>query len=351
MNNLVESTKRVFGDRAPALLDAGAIMPVTKNKTPAVRSWRNPTDPAAFKDRKDFGYAIKTGAVSGLTGVDFDGLIIPPSYNTHTRRGFHSWVPYEPGDSNRTNVNASKVDIRGEGGFLVFSSPEHSVVKTGLLNRDDFLEWLSPISPILDTYTYECIGVWNMSGKHPYIEKIERHGYEVRIDWVANRLASGIRNSEAGGRNQSLYVSVAQVVNLGGTRTHVQLLWDAAIHSGLGESEVRKTVDSACKASKVIPVFDIVRGWGEQAIVELKRRRVRNTDIVEHLVRLSTEQHSLRPLVSIQAASQELGIKRETIGNQLNMLIEAKSLAKKVNSGRQSNGNLHPNNYIILGGK
>lgn len=350
MNALIESTKQVFGDRADALLESGSIMPVTKDKTPAMRgNWRNPTDPARFNGQSHYGYAIKTGEVSGLTGVDFDGLIIPERYNTQTLRGFHSWVPYEPGDTNKKNINGSKVDIRGEGGFLVFASPTHSVVRPGLLSRDDFLEWLHPASLYTNTsgeYEY----VWSAGSQHPYVKEITAHGYEVRLDWLASRLASTMRNAPEGSRNHTLYVFTSQLTILGGTAEHAALLRGAAYEAGLEGREIQMTMNSAQNGTEVIPVFHTARAWAEKADTELKRRRVKNTIVTEHMVRLATEQHSLRPLVSIQSLEQETGLTRKTIGNQLNMLIKEELLAKKVNPGRQPNGNLHPNNYIIMGG-
>lgn len=346
MSPVLEATKRAFGDRAQDLLNAGAIMPVTQDKTPAVKVWKDvPTDLSAFNGRACWGYAVKTGRMSGLTGVDFDGLVIPEVYNTLTRRGFHAWVPYETGDGCRRNINGMKVDQRGDGGYLVFASPTHSVVRQGLLDRADFMEWLKPLKrERLEVH------IEPNEHEHPYLTALRAYGYEVRIDWVANRLASTLANTDEGARNHTLYVSAAQVINLGGTDEHVKRIVNAAYDSDLEGREIERTMKSARNAKEVIPVLEIALAWGVKAEAALKARRVRNTTLIDHIIRLSAEQHSLRPLVSIKALSQETGMKRDTISNQLNMLIKDGLLGKKVNPGRQPNGNLHPNNFILLGG-
>lgn len=343
MNTLIESTKRVFGDRAKGLLDAGAIMPVTDSKTPAMRGdWRTPTDPQQFEGRSHYGYAIKTGAISGLTGVDFDGLVVPESFNTQTLRGFHSWVPYEPGDSNRTNINGSKVDVRGDGGFLVFDSPSHSVVQTGLLNREDFIEWLHPISPIsiYSSYVYECVGDYV---QFEYIRELEDRGYAVNLEWVSRALAAQLKSTHPGARNQTLYTSAVQVIHLGGSDGQVGRLVDAALESGLSPREVQKTLNSARESNVVIPHLHTALRWAEAA------RRAVNSPVVDFIVKAAAEQHTQRPLVSQKQIHLETGKSRVTVRAHLNRLIAAGHLSEKVNSGRQPNGMKHCNNFILVG--
>lgn len=346
MNLLVESTKRAFGDNAQRLLDSGSIMPITEHKTPALRgTWKSPTDPSQFKGKSHYGYAVKTGSGSGLTAVDFDGLIIPHEYNTRTQRGFHTWVPYQEGDQNRVNINGSKVDIRGDGGYIIFNSPAHSVVEITLRNRDDFIEWLSPISLHTDTsmFVYLWCGDYVQSEVHPYVRDVERHGYKIDLAWVSAALASQLRSTAPGSRNKAFYISLGQIVALGGSEAQIARIIDAAYEAGLGGQEIHKVMASATRQPMVFAHLEAAQAWARHA------EKVVKSPVIDYIVKSVTEQHTQRPLISQKQIHLETGKSRVTVRAHLNRLIAAGHLVEKVNSGRQPNGMKHCNNFILVG--
>lgn len=344
MNLLVESTKRAFGDRAQTLLDSGVIMPITQQKAPAIRGgWKLPTDPSQFAGKSHYGYAVKTGGVSGLTVVDFDGLIIPPKYNTRTQRGFHAWVPYHEGDRNRANINGSKVDVRGEGGYIVFSSPTHMVVETALRDREDFIEWLSPISPYtsIQTYGYNPVGDYVQLEGGAYIRDLEDHGYMVDLEWVSSALASQLKRTTIGSRNQAFYISLSQIVALGGSEGQVSRLVEAAYESGLQGPEIHRVIANANKSPMVFAHLKVAQAWAVRA------EKVVKSPVIDYIVKSAAEQHTQRPLISQKQIHKESGKSRVTVRSHLNKFIDAGLLVEKVNPGRQPNGMKHCNNFIL----
>lgn len=344
MNLLVESTKKAFGDRAQTLLDSGVIMPITQQKAPAIRGgWKLPTDPSQFAGKSHYGYAVKTGAVSGLTVVDFDGLIIPHKYNTRTQRGFHTWVPYHAGDRNRVDINGAKVDIRSDGGYIVFSSPTHTVVENALRDREDFIEWLSPISLHTDIgmYIYPLGGDYVQSEVHPYVKNLEDQGYKIDLGWVSSALASQLKGTAPGARNRTFYISLSQIVALGGSELHVRRIIDAAYASGLGGQEVHKVMANVSKSPMLFAHLQAAQAWARHA------EKVVKSPVIDYIVKAVAEQHTQRPLISQKQIHKESGKSRVTIRSHLNKFIDAGLLVEKVNPGRQPNGMKHCNNFIL----
>jgi hypothetical protein len=127
-----------------------SIIPVN-GKFPAIPSWkpfqeRQPSITEVMEWHKKFpqaGLAIITGALSGLAVVDIDGpleaglaLLIEsgvkiPDATTRVRtaRGYHLWFAH-PGVAVKTASNtlanrAVKIDIRGDGGYIVAPPSVH----------------------------------------------------------------------------------------------------------------------------------------------------------------------------------------------------------------------------------
>ena len=107
-----------------------SVIPVMSNKKPAIPSWleyqeRYPTDEEIeqwWTDMPDCGIAIITGKISNIVVVDFDedfGFDYTQAPLVQTPRGYHYYFKYNDGITNTVNLFGKKIDIRGEGGYVV----------------------------------------------------------------------------------------------------------------------------------------------------------------------------------------------------------------------------------------
>jgi hypothetical protein len=125
------------------------IIPV-KGKLPAVHSWKPFQDrlpsitevTAWFEKFPTAGIAIITGAFSGLAVIDIDGpleaglallmengISIPDTTTVRSARGWHLWF-HHPGIQVKSTSNVLvnrevKIDIRGDGGYIVAPPSVH----------------------------------------------------------------------------------------------------------------------------------------------------------------------------------------------------------------------------------
>lgn len=103
--------------------------------------------------RKGLNVGIATGAVSGIFVIDIDGAIgeadiaklgiLPATLTATTGRGRHLFFKHPGKDiKTRRGVIGNKVDVRGDGGYVVGAGSNHA---TGAV-----YEWYNPLEDIVD---------------------------------------------------------------------------------------------------------------------------------------------------------------------------------------------------------
>lgn len=106
-----------------------SVIPLLPNKRPLVK-WeeyqkRKPTEKEIvhwWTKYPNSMIGIVTGKISGITVLDFDtdvGIDYTPAPIVQTPRGYHYYFKYEDGMTNTVNVCGEKIDIRGDGGYVV----------------------------------------------------------------------------------------------------------------------------------------------------------------------------------------------------------------------------------------
>jgi len=119
-------------ETAKAYINLGlSVIPLKPNtKVPAV-IWRDYSKRYATEDElnKWFGNGVDnnigvvTGSLSDLLVIDRDEKFLTlaneSNVQVNTPRGIHDWFKYKEGYGNSVGVNGQKIDIRGEGGYVV----------------------------------------------------------------------------------------------------------------------------------------------------------------------------------------------------------------------------------------
>ena len=106
-----------------------------------------------WDSRKGLNVGIATGAVSGIFVIDIDGAIgeadiaklgiLPATLTATTGRGRHLFFKHPGKDiKTRRGVIGQKVDVRGDGGYVVGAGSNHA---TGAV-----YEWYNPLEDIVD---------------------------------------------------------------------------------------------------------------------------------------------------------------------------------------------------------
>tara|TARA_B100001964_G_scaffold167909_1_gene184421 strand:+ start:1558 stop:2022 length:465 start_codon:yes stop_codon:yes gene_type:complete len=81
-----------------------------------------------WKKYPDANVAIVTGKISGIVVVDFDSkeaIEFAKKNNfdkaplVETKRGYHAYYKYQEGVGNKVNVAGVKLDLRGDGGYVI----------------------------------------------------------------------------------------------------------------------------------------------------------------------------------------------------------------------------------------
>lgn len=120
-----------------------SFLPVRwRGKNPAINAWehlqtRRPSaeEVAEWRRRRRSNVGIVTGAVSGIFVLDIDSdeaqatvdaLGIPPTLTVKTRNGRHYFFKH-PGFpvSNKVKILDNKIDVRGDGGYVVGPGSTH----------------------------------------------------------------------------------------------------------------------------------------------------------------------------------------------------------------------------------
>ena len=113
-----------------------SVIPLLPNKKPLIK-WeeyqqRKPTEKEIrgwWIKYPDSMIGIVTGKISNLAVIDVDSKDerdIPSAFEGYeniptvsTPRGFHFYFAYQDGITNTVNIGGKKIDIRGEGGYVV----------------------------------------------------------------------------------------------------------------------------------------------------------------------------------------------------------------------------------------
>lgn len=341
---LKDLTKRYMGDFAPQLLAIGAVVPIviTKNgKKQPIAKWKQPIDP-------DYPWvfdalAIKTGAPSGITVIDYDDRV-PDDPNVITSRGGHIYVEWD-GDRNRQRVGGAAVDIRGSGGIAVFYSPYHQVRSLDLHRRQEYSDLLDTHSSYLprvsnNTRNLEKENVWEYCSPEQYRAKVHGAGYKIDVLWAGKALASQVANAVPGTRHDRFLKNLCAGYLIG---ADLDAIVSAAYQCGLEEAEVEATLRSVRRNPVGIDIFDMAYAWRERA------ERVKSSPVAELLSKAAIEQHSMNPLFNQERAFAQCQneISLSTFRRDLKRYCDSGMLKKKEN-GRQPSGNLYPNNYQMM---
>lgn len=158
----VHARKRETLNQAREYLRAGfSIIPLQqRSKKPALPSWREfqkrlPTEKeleAWFGNGDKYNIGILTGSISGIAALDADSAEavewcegnLPRTPTVQTARGRHYYFKFRPGLKNSVNVNGLKLDVRGEGGYVVAPPSEHETGAVYAWVEDRDLDDLSP---------------------------------------------------------------------------------------------------------------------------------------------------------------------------------------------------------------
>lgn len=254
------------------------VFPVKKaGKQPAVASWKaydeNPATPDELSawDASDLSVGIACGANSGVVVLDVDsaeaqalvdswGLPVTPC--VITGRGSHYYFRH-PGFkvSNSVRIAGTKLDIRGDGGYVVGAGSLHEsgAIYEWAVSPDD-VEFADLPPVVLDQLKAKRVPATK--------RKVAGHGSGVSCrlpDGVAAALAAAQRDAtikiaEAldGERNDTLFsagVRLASMVAAAGAdwNDFVASLRDAATSTGLEEIEIDRTLASCWKSGSENP--------------------------------------------------------------------------------------------------
>lgn len=237
-----------------------------RSKKPAIPSWRVfqkrlPTEEELerwFKNGSQNNIAILTGKISGLAVLDADSAEavewceknLPKTPAVKTARGQHNYFRFNHGLKNSVNVNGLKLDVRGEGGYVVAPPSIHE-------SGGDY-QWeegrgLDEIP--LDEFPSQLLA----TGKHDRasVSNEVKTGTNYGQAALASEL---VRLSAAveGERNDTLNRSAFSLGSLvaGGELDKHQVeavLLSAAISIGLTELEARATIKSGMDAGTLEP--------------------------------------------------------------------------------------------------
>jgi putative DNA primase/helicase len=219
--------------------DAPAGKPVDeRGKRPAIGSWKEYQSRHApdgelikwFADGKN-NIGIVTGAISGITVVDFDTPEaiegaktkgFPKGPLSKTAKGYHAFCKYEPGHRNfQKRADLPGIDLRAEGGYVVATPSIHATGKGYVWVQGRGLDMALPCAP-------EWLFARSDKEKTP----------------IADLYAA-----EAGSRNESLARLLGSWLNDHKSITLPQLvdmaaLWNNGLPSPLPMDEVQRTCQS-----------------------------------------------------------------------------------------------------------
>lgn len=209
---------------------------------------------AWWRRRPDANIAIPTGAASGVDVVDVDlhdgstgfpafeaartaGLVSHWAWTVRTPSGgLHVYFPHPSGVDQRSWTTAVHVDFRGDGGYVLCPPSRVLMAPTQRASYDLAVVAARAPRPI----DAAALRTFLAPPKPPR---------PARFAPMANRpefLAAWVAARPVGTRNDGLFWAACEMVRRGYDHAStLSALGPAASHAGLGEREIRTTVDSA----------------------------------------------------------------------------------------------------------
>jgi Bifunctional DNA primase/polymerase, N-terminal/Family of unknown function (DUF5906) len=253
-----------FSDAAASGLRVFPVRP--RDKVPATK-WtqyqdRAPTpEELATWDASDYGLGIITGRASGIAVLDVDcpeaevfvaTLGLPPTPRLTTGRGTHYYfkVPAE-GVRNATGIAGHKLDLRGEGGYVVGHGSIHPsgaryewVVSPAEV---PFADFPAALADLIHVRSEKAAGSHARAGSE--VELVGDGRFDRNLaDALADAKAE-LTGAKEGKRNDTLFrvgVRLARHVAGAGAEwaSYAATLASTAVGIGLGHEEAERTLES-----------------------------------------------------------------------------------------------------------
>jgi hypothetical protein len=239
-----------------------------RSKKPAL-SWkqfqdREPTEEELIAwDKSDFNVCVATGAPSGIAVLDLDSpeaiayvesLGLPPTPTVRTARGLHLYFRRpSTGIRNSVKVGGMKMDVRGDGGYVVGAGSVHEtgVPYEWVISPDEvpFAEFPVALMPKQKkTSTTSSAAVTApASGSFTQVG-VDRY-MAIALDYALKSLSA----AQEGERNDTLFrVAVKLARDCAGAGTDwsncATALSNVGAQIGLEPDEIRRTLDNAWDA-------------------------------------------------------------------------------------------------------
>lgn len=251
------------------------VFPVVERGKEPIGKWaeyrdRPPTgEGLAAWDASDFNVAIITGEPSGVVVLDLDSpeaieaverLNLPSTPTARTARGLHLYFRRPAGGlRNKVGVGGIKMDVRGDGGYVVAPGSVHEsgvryewVTAPGEVPFAEFPLTLQQMEPAKERAKRRL-------ATPSSAQAMEANEGPLRyIANAAKNAAKEITEAEDGKRNNTLFrVAVAFARDCAGACTewsdYVPPLAEAALAIGLAPNEVEATLESARVAGSAEP--------------------------------------------------------------------------------------------------
>lgn len=221
---------------------------------------------------------IVTGRLSNLLILDVDSpeaqslvndLGLPPTPVVSTSKGRHYYFQYPDAEvRNAVNLRGVKLDVRGEGGYVVGPGSQHP---DGTIYRWE----VSPASCEVAELPAEILAsLVQPKGRRALVanasdgEFIEAGPYSVWINREVQEAVGELREAKEGERNDTLFRLAARLANHAAA---LELNWDEFVGAlrpeafaiGLGGDEIAATLESAWQRGSQTPTewLKIARNW------------------------------------------------------------------------------------------
>jgi hypothetical protein len=248
-----------------------------RDKTPAGPWKKYQTHAPAEKDianwdQSDFNVCIATGSASGVVAVDIDSpqaeelvasLDLPVTPTVRTARGRHLLFK-DPGYRvpNRTNVKGVKLDIRGDGGYIIGPGSIHPSgwVYEWEVTPDEvpFAAFPEQLAVLLQESKSPTRPRPPGSQDHSCLSSTGIAGLDAHLADELTKASDDVADAPEGERNDTLFKMAARLArhvaaaNTNWT-TFADALAEAARSAGLEEGEIAATLNSGWDAGSAEP--------------------------------------------------------------------------------------------------
>lgn len=355
MNDLVRITQEKFGDDAPRLLDAHAIIPINnkQNRKAASKDWTQGHDP--FTKVQFHSLALMTGPRSGITVWDFDSHDIeaPVSPNVLTAHGCHIYTKHA-GEPRKIRY-APDVDLLGQNSYAVFHSEDRQFVHPALADSQVISNWMNEnfdtplLQGIKEGYNKGSDEGSNEGIDEGYYNQMLGLGFPLDREAIERGYVALMRTRAVGTRNNSLYLYSRELIRCGiSTKT----IAEAAFDAGLDEYEINATISSAgadIGMGTSMSVYDRVQIWRDTAWPGLPAYA---TPVLEFIAKRAIVLNDLSPFIvqeEIVTALREAGVERsqQAVSKTVVSLDKVYGVLKVVQLGYMPDGRRKPNAYRL----